>query len=369
MVSDTPKGFTYCQKIQSEEACENAYLWQEFNQNRSGGGTVKPCHWHGNYCDTHKDERDWVHSCPVDPASLMCVQPTERSWGAEPWAMSNEDVQDSQNPSFDKTDSFNVGTSEGLPWKSNHALDSDGAVTIECEGKNLSMPGNALVLTNPANGKKAMWCPNAKIGTSTMSAAIATIFLGKTIDEYNNVKGRHTFVRAAVKKVTDFKNGMEKQLCNMDISFTFIRNPWDRLISAYLDKVATRKIVVPGFYNATFPQLLYSLKEVHPGQMNGHFMPVSSRCLTGIANYTKVYKIEHDFEHSIADIFSTLGVSRHRTLNVLKKMGARNQNSQHHRGLRDRQEMFHVSNGLANLVARLYADDIAFGRYSFDKTG
>lgn len=233
----------------------------------------------------------------------------------------------------------------------------------------MSLSRTSIVLKNPANGKMAAWCPNAKIGTSTMCATISNIILGKKIEAYENLDGGHGWFYKHVKSVKDYVlDGKEQELCSMEMSFTFIRNPWERLISAFLEKVATRVILVPGFHNATFSQLIHALKDINPNQMNGHFMPVSARCLTGVADYTKVYKIEHDFEQSIAEAFNSLGVSRHHTLDVLKKVGARNQNSQHHRGLSDRREMY-KNEALVDIVARLYADDIAFGRYAMDKVG
>merc|ERR1712113_1295230 len=79
-----------------------------------------------------------------------------------------------------------------------------------------------------------------------------------------------------------------------------------------------------------------------------------------------MYKIEDNFEDSIADVFSHLGIERKHTREVLKIIGVRNHNDGHESALDARKEAYNTPE-LRQIVADLYADDIKLGDYAFDK--
>lgn len=217
-----------------------------------------------------------------------------------------------------------------------------------------------------------MCCMNPKIASSTVSSAVYHILEGQPIDtehQAHDSKHARNFVRG--QQVSDYvKRGKEEELCDLVSIFTIIRNPWDRVKSAFADKVNS-EVFVPGHLNgnATFSEFLHALQDTEPSDMNGHWKPVSENCYTGVVNYTDVYKIEHGIEHPIRSVFEKLGVSSQHTRNMLKKIGVRSQQSHNSHGLAARREMYNTetTKKLKQIVEDVYADDIAFGGYEFDK--
>jgi hypothetical protein len=232
---------------------------------------------------------------------------------------------------------------------------------ISCpRGKTVSVPHSGVVLEH--KGYTALWCPNAKIGTSTIFAVIAKIFgTGTDSDLDARSAGKQSSVSSLVAK------GKEQALCNVHFSFTFQRNPWDRVRSAFLDKV-NRVVFVPNKRNATFSDFLFAVGRSHPGSMNAHWMPVSTRCLTaGPEKYTynKLYKIEEHFEESIVEALHRIHIDPHRTRQALKEVGRQNVGGSDHSI--DARLNAYKDGTLRDIIQEIYRDDIQVGNYHFDK--
>ena len=84
-------------------------------------------------------------------------------------------------------------------------------------------------------GLKFIWCPNAKVGTTSLYE-----LLHKTL----NLRGQRRCLPDFPGRCEPFRSmatvSLEEQktLCNRGFfTFTFVRSPFDRVLSAYLDKI------------------------------------------------------------------------------------------------------------------------------------
>jgi hypothetical protein len=247
-----------------------------------------------------------------------------------------------------------------MPFENAHKGESGtGAVNISCpSGKIVAVPTSSVLLEHA--GKKALWCPNAKVGTSTIYSVMASI-LSK--GEVSNGDARSLGQQTSVNSL--LATGRERALCSVDFSFTFQRNPWDRVRSAFLDKI-NRVAFVPHKKHATFADFLYAIRRTDPRAMNAHWMPVSTRCLTAGPleyKYSRLYKIEEHFEDSIVEAFSHIGISEAQSRRALNEVGQRNAGSSDH-SIDARLKAYH-SKTLADMVHEIYQDDIKVGHYHF----
>jgi len=247
-----------------------------------------------------------------------------------------------------------------IPFTSNAVPNENGGIwTISCPSGEMKLPRDGVILEH--RKKKILWCPNAKVGTSTIFSTFAYL-AGERSASNSEARshGRQTTIHKLVR------SGREKSLCGaIPFSFTVLRNPWDRVRSAYLDKI-NRVIFVPGFKNATFKKFLHAVSKTDPRSMNAHWTPVSTRCATTGPNrfeYSKVYKLEKHFGESLAEAFAHLGFSAARTREAMEKFGQQNVGREHHtvetrkKAYRDR-EMHHI-------IRDIYRDDIELGGYEF----
>ena len=124
-----------------------------------------------------------------------------------------------------------------------------------------------------------MWCPNAKVGTTTMY-----YIWEKEFGEFCHNKSKkreRCFSNCPLSawKLMKTANGRQKLL--NATSFTIVRNPWDRIRSAYDEKIK-RGIIMPKDGPAdrlmTFIEfILYVEKHSHD---NVHWMSYAERCST-----------------------------------------------------------------------------------------
>lgn len=240
------------------------------------------------------------------------------------------------------------------------------AVNVTCGDKQVSFPGSAILLKH--GRRKALWCPNAKVGTSTIFTLIDTLMKGANPKSAGHARkhGHGDSVSHIVKR------GDEQELCNVDFSFVFLRNPYDRLRSAYLDKI-NRVVHVPGHAHATFDEFVHAIHHIAPKQMNVHWKPISTRCLTKGETrytrfaYTKKYKIETHFEDSVVEAFSKIGYPTHKVRNVLATIGSRNQNPTENHTITGRRQFYkNVHGNVVNIIRKIYRDDFKVGGYTFE---
>jgi len=271
-------------------------------------------------------------------------------------------------PTFNESmDSFDdtwlwQGKNVIMPF-ANGNIDSNpeaNVVHVACpEGRTVTVPRSTILLEH--DGKKALWCPNAKVGTSTVFSVIAELLGGGFVSDG---EARGAGQQTTTHNLLD--TGREQALCDVDFSFTFLRNPWDRLRSAYLDKV-NRVVFVPNNDHATFGEFLEAIDGSDPRGMNAHWMPISTRCATAGPNqftYSKVYKLEDHFEASIAEAFTHIGIPEERSYQALDKVGRQNPGDSDH-SLAARLDAYE-SEYSRRIISETYRDDIEVGGYCFD---
>jgi len=227
--------------------------------------------------------------------------------------------------------------------------------------------GNMVML-----GDKGLWCPNAKIGTTTVYKYLAAVRQwpdeGSSRRCYPAPEEGHAkpcWYEGEMRSVEEiFRRGAEQDLCNAT-TFTFIRNPWDRVRSAYNGKIATGRISVNNRTNMSFTEFVRFLGTQDPKEMNYHWRPVSQTCITTGWNrtfYDRVYKLEHGLNEQLGAAMQEIGWP-------LQEVEAANQKTDP--SVDERRENFTSPTDLeypmelADIVRRVYADDIRFGHYSF----
>jgi len=289
-----------------------------------------------------------------------------------------------QSRALDKTASV-----EEFILNQSHVLNDDGPTSAESIYYRVNCPtatkkmnkkwfsGNMVML-----GKNGLWCPNAKVGTSTVYRALTNIpgwiplHKGKptrcyptsnqslTAPCWYHNEHREPLMRSVTQMI---KHGKGHELCDA-FTFTFVRNPWDRLRSAYLEKIASGKFMLSGKLQPTFAEFVRFVASQDPKTMNMHWRPVSHTCLTEGANdvkahYDKIYKLEDGLNEQLFEALS------HTNLNFPKVEEAfmsrppsledRMGNYTHAEHLSDHME-------LVKLVESAFADDIKVGGYKFE---
>ena len=130
--------------------------------------------------------------------------------------------------------------------------------------------------------------------------------------------------------------------------FCFIRNPWDRVVSCYADKVVQKKMF-PECWDKDFDFFVDFVSKQNLSQCDRHLRLQTS--LVPLNAVDKIYRFENFMQHT-QEIFEKLGIE-----NELK-----HSNSSEHLPY---QEYYNDRN--KKLVSSLYQQDIEFGEYRFGK--
>ena len=125
---------------------------------------------------------------------------------------------------------------------------------------------------------KAIYLPTPKVAGSTIIATLikadGSEYLS-TIDDHNTAEAR--FLISAERAPGEFWQALHNGNC---FRFAFVRNPYDRVLSAFLDKVANgrvrrfRKLLsLPIEGDVSFRQFLEAVSQQSTYSMNRHWRP------------------------------------------------------------------------------------------------
>eukprot|EP00927_Polykrikos_kofoidii_P055685 TRINITY_DN498_c0_g1_i5.p1 TRINITY_DN498_c0_g1~~TRINITY_DN498_c0_g1_i5.p1 ORF type:complete len:291 (+),score=27.50 TRINITY_DN498_c0_g1_i5:81-953(+) len=253
---------------------------------------------------------------------------------------------------------------EEIPLLSEHPRpDSRGMeVDVHCGDRTLVLPYSGTVMT--LSGKTVMLCASEKAASSTIRQFVNTLFDG---ENYSSSEPPYYVERHSV--ISLLKAGRESELCGIEFSLAVVRNPYDRLMSGYLDKI-NRWTEIPGKPNATFADFVDAIAPVKPENLNVHWMPIATHCVATGPNaypYTKFYRMEDSLSSALVDAFSKLGFSSATVKNTLEQSGVGNPNTDSSHDLKQRTDFYLQQRvGLKDVIHGLYEVDLELGNYSFD---
>lgn len=241
---------------------------------------------------------------------------------------------------------------------------------------------NQMLVVAPDHG--LIWCPNAKVGTTTMYE----ILRRKLLPHLHSMP--RCFPSACPDRVAYTGTyplmlprsvPMRHELCNRRkfVSFTFVRNPWDRLASAFFSKIDRGTKVrdrqaqnlqsqIRSYFGMHSTQKIHFEKFVrwvvqqNASEMNPHWKPHSERCDTRNMPYEFVGRYE-TMQEDLLHIITMLGWSpslipaTHWSSLVAAGLSRTNESQ--------RLLKLYNSRELVQMVAQKYRDDIRIGGYQF----
>ena len=221
-------------------------------------------------------------------------------------------------------------------------------------------------LVNVSLKHKYVWFKNAKVASSTLSKSLQ----GLEVAETPFLKTPpHPGIEAAVHiKPYQLPATEREAILHGDefLRFTFVRNPFVRLVSAYKDKVVGNKkekaIVLRALElprealetEISFEQFIQSIHNSTPGQLDPHWMP---QVLTTCARWTKhqlVGKIEA-FQDAYEELGQRLGVDLNQFYNY---------HAPHRAHADDSFREYYSSVEIRQMVRTYYAED--FAQFNYD---
>ena len=195
------------------------------------------------------------------------------------------------------------------------------------------------VLVIPERG--LIWCPNAKVGTTSMMNVLPLLIdpnaqnkppwrAPDSMLERREITAPLDILRRRLQPedqyrvvfASDMEIAARVELCTSGraLTFTTVRNPWERIVSAYLGKVAdgsegngVNTTVIREFLKlrddepVPFAEFLRYVSEQPDETINVHFMPQSFRCGVGLGRYLIESHIETSFVDDVKLILRTLG--------------------------------------------------------------
>ena len=255
--------------------------------------------------------------------------------------------------------------------------DMDPLPPAQCQ----RLMSNAMLVVAPQHG--VIWCPNAKVGTTTWYEILRRRLMPKTrhmprcfpaaCPETSNFRGAYPLTVPRVMQG-------HSRLCDRRrfVSFTFVRNPWDRLASAYLSKIERglkvrdrQALMVQARIRAlfglkrgakiAFGQFIQWVVQQNTSTMNQHWKPHSDRCDTLYTPYEFIGRYETMQE----DILHVLGLLGWRPSLIPATHWSSVEATGQSRNESGRLLHLYDSTQLVELVALKYRDDIVPFGYTF----
>lgn len=253
---------------------------------------------------------------------------------------------------------------------------------------------NEMLVVAPRHG--LIWCPNAKVGTTTwyeilrrkMTPRLKSMprcFPSSCPDSGDKHSRNYPLGDYPLSLPKTMPSAV--RLCDRRryVSFTFVRNPWDRLASAYLSKIDRgsrvhdrQAVAVQGRIRAlfglrrgqhiSFGQFVRWVVRQNTSNMNQHWKPHSERCDTLYTPYEFIGRYE-TMQEDILHVLGMLGWSpslipaTHWSSLERSRLARVNESQKLLQLYRD-----DTSGGrlqLVELVAQKYHDDIVPFGYSF----
>ncbi|MBP9829086.1 MAG: sulfotransferase family 2 domain-containing protein [Proteobacteria bacterium] len=174
---------------------------------------------------------------------------------------------------------------------------------------------------NTRFGKNYIYVVNEKCGCNTITRALGSYEADRLL-EFPEPRGFH-------RPPFEIAERYQRLLSNEFFKFTCVRNPFSRVLSAYLDKIAKVKEVWTrdsagrvfltretwprqdlGFniyQKISFEQFLRRLKEKSLKELNDHFKPMWCVTMLPIVPYDKIVHLEK-FDQEFQEVMSQLGL-------------------------------------------------------------
>ncbi len=174
---------------------------------------------------------------------------------------------------------------------------------------------------NTRFGKNYIYVVNEKCGCNTITRALGSYEADRLL-EFPEPRGFH-------RPPFEIAERYQRLLSNELFKFTCVRNPFSRVLSAYLDKIAKVKEVWTrdsagrvfltretwprqdlGFniyQKISFEQFLRRLKEKSLKELNDHFKPMWCVTMLPIVPYDKIVHLEK-FDQEFQEVMSQLGL-------------------------------------------------------------
>lgn len=159
---------------------------------------------------------------------------------------------------------------------------------------------------------------------------------------------------------------------NEFFKFTFVRNPYSRILSCYLHRIMgggdnPTKQSVEKFtgksmssWEPSFSDFVHVVGDMRLDQMEAHFLPQYNASLHGLINYSFIGKLEN-FDEGMSFVLAKLGLSQNLSNNALRDA----QSSSPKITNSEKRLSEFLSKSTQDLISRIYLHDFHFFKYDY----